>query len=71
MFKNLFYLKTRFDPILIAFEATRQFTACIIPDKTIKPFMFKQVKVAIANECIVYTNGGQNEEKNVKDCRNR
>jgi hypothetical protein len=53
MFENLVY------PILIGFAATLvglevawHFTACKISDKTIKPCMFKQLKVMVVPSTI-------------------
>jgi hypothetical protein len=47
MFENLIYVVIGFVGTLLGLEAAWHFTACRIPDKTIKPCMYKQVKLAI------------------------
>jgi hypothetical protein len=47
MFENLIYVVIGFAGTLLGLEAAWHFTACRIPDKTLKPCMYKQVKLAI------------------------
>ena len=47
MFEYLIYPTIGFVATLLGLEAAWHFTACRIPDKTIKPCMYKQVKLAI------------------------
>jgi hypothetical protein len=47
MFENLIYVVIGFVGTLLGLEAAWHFTACRIPDKTLKPCMYKQVKLAI------------------------
>jgi len=47
VFENLVYLVIGFVGTLLGLEAAWHFTACSIPDKTIKPCMYKQVKLAL------------------------
>jgi len=49
MFENLVYPAVGFVVTLLGLEAAWHFTACRISDKTIKPCMYKQVKLAIVN----------------------
>jgi len=49
MFEYLIYPTIGFVATLLGLEAAWHFTACKIPDKTIKPCMYKQVKLAIVN----------------------
>jgi hypothetical protein len=49
MFENLVYPAVGFVVTLLGLEAAWHLTACRISDKTIKPCMYKQVKVAIVN----------------------
>ena len=45
MFENLVYpIVIGFAMTLLALEAAWHFTACKLPDKTIKPCIYKQVK---------------------------
>jgi hypothetical protein len=48
MFENLVYpIVIGFAMTLLALEAAWHFTACKLPDKTIKPCIYKQVKLAL------------------------
>jgi CheY-like chemotaxis protein len=47
MFENLIYPAVGFIAALLGLEAAWHFTACKLPDKTIKPCMYKQVKLAL------------------------
>jgi hypothetical protein len=49
MFENIAYPAIGFVGTLLGLEAAWHFTACRISDKTIKPCMYKQVKLAIVN----------------------
>jgi len=49
MFEYLIYPTIGFVATFLGLEAAWHFTACKIPDKTIKPCMYKQVKLAIVN----------------------
>jgi len=49
MFENLVYpIIIGFAATLVALEVAWHFTACTISDKTIRPCMFKQVKMIVA-----------------------
>jgi hypothetical protein len=47
MFEYLMYTAIGFVGTLLGLEAAWHFTACKIRDKTIKPCMYKQVKLAL------------------------
>lgn len=47
MFEYLIYTAIGFVGTLLGLEAAWHFTACKIPNKTIKPCMYKQIKVAL------------------------
>jgi hypothetical protein len=47
VFEYLVYPAIGFIGTLVALETAWHFTACKIPDKTIKPCMYKQVKLAL------------------------
>jgi hypothetical protein len=49
MFENAIYPLIGFVGTLLGLEIAWHLTACRIPDKTIKPCMYKQVKLAIVN----------------------
>jgi len=49
MFENLIYLGFGFIGTLLGLEAAWHYTACKIPDKTLKPCMYEQVKLVLAN----------------------
>jgi len=49
MFENVIYPVIGFIGTLLGLEAAWHFTACRIPDKTIKPCMYKQMKLALVN----------------------
>ncbi len=49
MFENAIYPVIGFIGTLLGLEAAWHFTACRIPDKTIKPRMYKQMKLALVN----------------------
>jgi hypothetical protein len=50
MFENLVYpIIIGFATTLLALEAAWHFTACKLPDKTIKPCIYKQVKLVLLN----------------------
>jgi hypothetical protein len=49
MFENLVYPAVGFVVTLLGLEAAWHFTACRISNKTIKPCMYKQVKLAIVS----------------------
>jgi hypothetical protein len=52
MFEYLIYPAVGFVITLLGLEAAWHFTACRIPDKTIKPCIYKQVKLAFVRaEC--------------------
>jgi hypothetical protein len=48
VFENLIYPVIGFVGTLLGLEAAWHFTACKIPDKKIKPCMYKQVKIVLA-----------------------
>jgi hypothetical protein len=52
MFENIVYPIIGFTGTLVALEVAWHFTACKIPDKTIKPCMFKQVKTMVVPSSI-------------------
>jgi hypothetical protein len=45
--ENIAYLGLGFATVFLALEAAWHFTACKIHDKSIKPCMFRQVKLAL------------------------
>jgi hypothetical protein len=47
MFEYLMYTAIGFVGTLLGLEAAWHFTACKIRDKTIKPCMYKQIKLAL------------------------
>jgi hypothetical protein len=47
MFENLIYPVIGFVGTLLGLEVAWHFTACRIPDKSIKPCMYKQLKLAL------------------------
>jgi len=47
MFENIVYPIIGFTGTLVTLEVAWHFTACKISDKTIKPCMFKQVKMMV------------------------
>jgi hypothetical protein len=49
MFENLIYPTIVFGVTLLVLEAAWHFTACNIHDKTTKPCMYKQLKLALVN----------------------
>jgi hypothetical protein len=49
VFENLIYPLIGFVGTLIGLEAAWHFTACRISDETIKPCMYKQVKLALVS----------------------
>lgn len=50
MFENLMYsIVIGFTTTLLALEAAWHFTACRLPDKRIKPCIYKQVKLVLLN----------------------
>jgi hypothetical protein len=49
MFENLVYPAVGFVVTLLGLEASWHLKACRISDKTIKPCMYKQVKLVIVN----------------------
>jgi hypothetical protein len=49
MFEYLIYPAIGFVVTLIGLEGAWHFTACKIPDKTIKPCMYKQIKLALVS----------------------
>jgi len=49
MFENIVYPTIGFAVTLLGLEAAWHLTACKIPDKTIKPCMYKQVKLALVS----------------------
>jgi hypothetical protein len=48
MIENLIYPVIGFVGTLLGLEAAWHFTACRIPDKSIKPCFYRQVKLALA-----------------------
>jgi len=46
MFEYLIYTAIGFVIILLGLEAAWHFTACRLPDKKVKPCMYKQLKLA-------------------------
>jgi len=65
VFENLVYLVIGFVGTLLGLEAAWHFTACSIPDKTIKPCMYKQDK-ASSNEHIADKKRGRYFRNNWK-----
>jgi len=49
MLENLIYSAIGFIGTLLGLEAAWHFTACRMSDKTIKPCMYKQMKLAAVN----------------------
>jgi len=49
MLENLIYSAIGFIGTLLGLEAAWHFTACRMADKTIKPCMYKQMKLAVVN----------------------
>jgi hypothetical protein len=49
MFESLIYVAIGFVGSLLALEVGWHFTACGISDNTIKPCLFKQMKLALTN----------------------
>ena len=49
MLENIAYLGLGFATVFLALEAAWHFTACKLPDKTIKPCIYKQVKLVLLN----------------------
>jgi hypothetical protein len=49
MFENVVYPAIGFVGTLLGLEAAWHFTACRISDKTIKPCIYKQVKLALVS----------------------
>jgi len=49
MLENLIYSAIGFIGTLLGLEAAWHFTACRMSDKTIKPCMYKQMKLAVVN----------------------
>jgi len=47
VFENLIYPVIGFIGTLLGLEAAWHFTACRIPDSTLKPCMYKQLKLAL------------------------
>jgi len=48
MIENLIYPIIGFVGTLLGLEAAWHFTACRIPDRSIKPCVYRQVKLALA-----------------------
>jgi hypothetical protein len=49
MLENIAYFGIGFVTVYLALEAAWHFTACKIHDKSVKPCMYKQVKLALAH----------------------
>jgi hypothetical protein len=49
MFENLVYPAVGFVVTLVGLEAAWHFTVCKIPDKRVKPCMYKQVKLVLVS----------------------
>ena len=66
--ENIAYLGLGFATVFLALEAAWHFTACKIHDKSIKPCMFKQVKLALVSvQQIGNPDSGRTRKKMVQN----